>query len=57
MKRIFDIFSSLYAIIIFSPILLLVSVAIKLESKGPIVFKQDRPGIKINCLKFISLDL
>lgn len=45
MKRLFDIFSSLYAIIIFSPVLVLVSLAIKLESKGPIVFKQDRPGL------------
>lgn len=51
MKRLFDIISSIYAIIIFSPILLLVSIAIKLESKGPIVFKQDRPGIKNKLFK------
>lgn len=51
MKRLFDIFSTIYAIVIFSPILLLVSVAIKLESKGPVVFKQYRPGIKNKLFK------
>lgn len=51
MKRLFDIFSSLFAIILFSPILILVSVAIKLESKGPIIFKQDRPGINNKLFK------
>ncbi|MEB7755033.1 sugar transferase [Staphylococcus xylosus] len=51
MKRLFDLFSSTYAIIIFSPILLMVSIAIKIESKGPIVFKQDRPGIKNKLFK------
>ncbi len=45
LKRLFDIFSSLFAIFIFSPILILISLIIKLESKGPIIFKQDRPGI------------
>lgn len=45
MKRVFDILISLYAICIFSPILILISIAIKLESKGPVVFKQDRPGL------------
>ena len=45
MKRVFDILISLYAICIFSPILILIPIAIKLESKGPVVFKQDRPGL------------
>jgi len=51
MKRLFDIFSSSFAIILFSPILILVSVAIKLESKGPIIFKQDCPGINNKLFK------
>ena len=51
MKRLFDIFSSSFAIILFSPILILVSVAIKLESKGPIIFKQNRPGINNKLFK------
>ncbi len=36
-KRLLDIFSSLTLMIIFSPIVLLVSIAIKLDSKGPIL--------------------
>src|SRR5699024_9274944 len=51
MKRLFDIFSTIYALIIFSPILILISVTIKLESDGPIVFRQDRPGIKNKLFK------
>lgn len=51
MKRLFDIFSSLFAIVIFSPILILISLVIKLESKGPIIFKQDRPGINNKLFK------
>ncbi|MBO1238790.1 sugar transferase, partial [Staphylococcus nepalensis] len=51
MKRIFDILSASYAIFLFSPILLLVSIAIKMESKGPVIFKQDRPGIKNKLFK------
>lgn len=45
LKRLFDIFISLFAIVIFSPILILIALIIKIESKGPIIFKQDRPGI------------
>ena len=45
LKRIFDIFSSIFLIIIFSPLIMLVSILIKLSSKGPIIFKQRRYGI------------
>lgn len=43
-KRISDIFLSLIGLIILSPILLIVAIAIKLESKGPLIFSQDRVG-------------
>ncbi len=43
-KRVFDIFVSLFIIIVFLPIWLLVCILIKLTSKGPIFFLQDRPG-------------
>lgn len=43
-KRIFDIISSFIAIIILSPFLLLFGILIKLDSKGPILFKQKRLG-------------
>ena len=43
-KRIFDIISSFIAIIILSPFLLLFGILIKLDSKGPILFKKKRLG-------------
>jgi lipopolysaccharide/colanic/teichoic acid biosynthesis glycosyltransferase len=44
MKRIFDIVVSAAGLIILSPLLLLISVLIKLDSRGPILFKQERIG-------------
>ena len=43
-KRFFDIAVSLLGILITSPILLVVSVLIKLTSKGPVFYKQERIG-------------
>lgn len=43
-KRLIDIFSSIILLIIFSPILLLTTIIIKLTSTGPIIFKQQRVG-------------
>ncbi|HAT4339792.1 sugar transferase [Clostridium perfringens] len=43
-KRMFDLFFSLIGIIITIPILILVSIMVKLTSKGPIIFKQERVG-------------
>lgn len=43
-KRFFDFILSLIGIIILSPVLLIVFIAIKLDSKGPAVFKQIRVG-------------
>ncbi len=45
-KRIIDIFGSLVAIILFSPIMLVTAVIIKLSSKGPLIFKQERVGLQ-----------
>jgi Undecaprenyl-phosphate glucose phosphotransferase len=44
-KRAFDIVFSLLAIIITSPVLIVVSIIIKLTSPGPIIFKQERVGL------------
>lgn len=41
-KRIFDIIISIIAIVITSPIMLVVAIAIKLDSKGKIIYKQKR---------------
>ncbi len=44
-KRVFDIIASTIGLIVTSPILLITSAAIKLESPGPIIFKQERLGL------------
>ncbi len=44
-KRAMDIVGALTGIILFSPIMLAVTIAIKLTSKGPILFKQQRAGL------------
>ena len=43
-KRLIDIVLSLGAIIVLSPVLLVLAVIIKLDSKGPVLFKQKRVG-------------
>lgn len=43
-KRIIDIMGSLMGLILLSPLLLIVGILIKAESKGPIIFSQDRIG-------------
>ena len=44
LKRGIDLLLSLAGIIVLSPILLILSLAIKIDSKGPIIFKQKRVG-------------
>lgn len=44
-KRIFDVVASLFAITLLLPVFLIVSILIKLGSKGPVFFKQERIGI------------
>lgn len=41
-KRLFDILLSIFGIIIFSPFFTIISILIKVSSKGPIIFKQCR---------------
>ena len=43
-KRIMDIAGSLLLLVLCSPILLVVALAVKLSSKGPILFRQQRVG-------------
>ena len=42
LKRVFDIITSIILILLFSPIMLMVSLLIKLDSPGPIIYKQVR---------------
>jgi len=43
-KRSIDIFGSLFALVVSSPGLLVIAIAIKLTSKGPVLFRQARVG-------------
>lgn len=57
-KRTFDIITSLSALIILSPFLILIMILIRLESKGPILYKSKRVGSNFyifNFLKFRSM--
>ena len=42
LKRIFDIISSLFGLILLSPFMIIIAILIKLDSKGPVFFKQIR---------------
>ncbi|MEJ5961951.1 sugar transferase [Pedobacter immunditicola] len=47
-KRIFDVVFSLLGIIFLLPVFLVVIVLLKLDSKGPIIYKQVRVGLNLN---------
>lgn len=46
MKRIFDICISLVGLVILSPLLFIIAILIKFNLGSPILFKQQRPGLK-----------
>ena len=43
-KRIFDLISAAFALVILSPLLLLIGLAIRIETSGPAIFRQTRVG-------------
>lgn len=45
-KRVFDIVVSLIAIVLSSPFMIITAIAIKLEDKGPVFYKQERVGLR-----------
>ena len=53
-KRLFDIIFSILAIIILSPIMIATVIAIKLESKGPAIFKSKRVGTNYKVFEFLK---
>ena len=53
-KRVFDIVFSGLAIIVLSPIFILTAIAIKLESKGPVLFKSKRVGTNYTIFDFLK---
>ncbi|TRW25426.1 undecaprenyl-phosphate glucose phosphotransferase [Criibacterium bergeronii] len=57
-KRSFDLFFSIILLIVLSPLMLIVAILIKLDSKGPVFFIQERIGYnrkKFNMYKFRSM--
>ena len=59
-KRFIDIILSIIGIIITTPVLIIVATAIKFDSKGPVLFCQDRIGLNgrvFKILKFRSMSL
>lgn len=54
-KRLLDIIGSLVGLILLSPILIIVGILIKLESKGPIIFSQKRVGLNKKEFKMYKL--
>src|SRR5262245_39200850 len=58
LKRTFDVIGSLLIIVLLSPLLLLSAIAIKLTSRGPVIYKSQRPGIggmPFACWKFRTM--
>lgn len=45
MKRLVDIFGSIFCIILFSPVMLFAAIGTRVTSKGPIIYRQTRIGL------------
>lgn len=59
-KRIMDVIGAICAIILFSPIMLLVAILIKATSPGPIIYSQERVGLHsktFRMYKFRSMEV
>lgn len=54
MKKLMDITGSLFALLIFSPIFLVIAAAVKLTSEGPVFFKQERMGLNGKTFTFLK---
>ncbi len=53
-KRLFDVVASGTALLLLSPVLLIVALAIKLESKGPVIYKSKRVGTGYRIFDFLK---
>lgn len=53
-KRLFDIVFSALAIVLLSPVFIITAIAIKLESKGPVVFRSKRVGTNYTIFDFLK---
>lgn len=60
LKRVIDFFGSAAAMIVFAPLFALISLAIKLDSRGPVLFAQERIGQgrrKFRMIKFRTMEV
>ena len=60
LKRVFDIVVGTLAVIALSPLMLAIALAIKLTSRGPVLYRQERMGLdgrRFSMLKFRSMVL
>lgn len=53
-KRIFDFIGALVGIIILTPLLIIIAIAIKLDSKGPVIYKSKRVGMRGQLFTFLK---
>jgi exopolysaccharide biosynthesis polyprenyl glycosylphosphotransferase len=59
LKRAFDIVGALLLLLLFSPLLLTIALAIKVDSRGSVLYRSRRPGIggrPFDCLKFRTME-
>src|SRR6266851_2757287 len=57
-KRVIDVLGSASLLVILSSVLAIIAIAIKLTSKGPVIFRQERLGqfgSRFHCLKFRTM--
>ncbi|MFO1217491.1 MAG: sugar transferase [Burkholderiaceae bacterium] len=57
-KRAFDILASSALLVITAPLMLLAAIAVKLDSRGPVLYRQERVGLggrSFHCVKFRSM--
>ena len=57
-KRVVDVTGAFIGIVVFSPFMLMTALAIKMDSRGPVIFKQKRVGLNgryFNMYKFRSM--
>jgi len=57
-KRVIDVIGAIVGLVLFAPLLLIIAVAIKLTSRGPVIFAQDRCGLnrrRFRMYKFRSM--
>ena len=53
-KRFFDVLFSSIALIVLSPVFLIIAIAIRLESKGPIIYRSKRVGTNYTIFDFLK---